>query len=185
MTELWRHMLELSIELEKIDGTGNYRLDSLPASWEAQSPRMQPRSFIELQAYLEGESIAYAPAPRRKRLALPKPANLEESVSLTRQSGGSTGSHHRCRATLTVEASPVPQSHRVTGPLRPCHAARTVEPWLTLPNRGPTGLRLQSGAQARVAGPVTHLAAGRCSLHGIRKRNRTHRKPSRAGAVIF
>ena len=49
MTELWRHMLELSIELEKIDGTGNYRQDSLPASSEPQSPRMQPRSFIELQ----------------------------------------------------------------------------------------------------------------------------------------
>ncbi|MGA7327971.1 MAG: hypothetical protein WBX25_26665 [Rhodomicrobium sp.] len=133
MTELWRHLLELSIELEKIDEQEHGRQGKLPSSREAQLPRTQPRSFIELQAYLEGGSIAYAAEPRQKRLAPPKPAHFKpETIAYAPQPrpDGPAPPQAQFHRRETVLYPPPARQNRPAPPFqRPGESGRFAEPF--------------------------------------------------------
>jgi hypothetical protein len=72
MTELWRHLLDLSIELDKIDEKGNYRQGRGAAPRRDQPQTTQPRSFLELREFLEGPPAALPAQPQKRWPEQPK-----------------------------------------------------------------------------------------------------------------
>ncbi len=72
MTELWRHMLDLSIELDRFDENGNYRQGLGPALRRGEMQRLSPtgaqaRSAAEHREHLERELEAVSSQSQNRR----------------------------------------------------------------------------------------------------------------------
>ncbi len=77
MTELWRHMLDLSIELDRLDENGNYRQGLEPVLRRGDMQRRsqcgpQARSAAEYREHLERELEAVSSQSQKSRTNKPK-----------------------------------------------------------------------------------------------------------------